>query len=75
MTRRRYPALLGVASLAASLVAAACGGDSGSPTAPAPAPAPDPAPGPDLSLPDDPSAVVLEVWVHGGLLPPAYSLA
>ena len=75
MTRRQYPELLRVASLAASLVAAACGGDSGSPTAPAPAPAPDPAPGPDLSLPDDPSAVVLEVWVHGGLLPPAYSLA
>ena len=40
---------------------------------PAPAPAPDPAP-PDLLLPDDPSAVVLEVWVSGGLLPPEYSL-
>lgn len=80
MTRRRYPRLWRVAGLAASLVAAACGDDSGSPTAPAPAPAPtpapapDPAPGPDLSLPDDPSAVILEVWVHGGLLPPYYSL-
>ena len=36
--------------------------------------APDPAPAPDLLLPDDPSAVVLEVWVSGGLLPPEYSL-
>ena len=78
MNRRRYSGWWRVAGLAASLVAAACDGDSGSPTvppapAPTPAPAPDPAP-PDLLLPDDPSAVVLEVWVSGGLLPPEYSL-
>ena len=80
MNRRRYPGWWRVAGLAASLAAAGCGGDSGSPTVPpapaptpAPAPAPDPAP-PDLLLPEDPSAVVLEVWVSGGLLPPEYSL-
>ena len=75
MNQWPYPGLWQVAGLTASLAAAACGGDSGSPSVPpAPAPAPDPAP-PDLLLPDDPSAVVLEVWVHGGLLPPEYSLA
>ena len=75
-----YPGPWPAVALAASLAAAACGGDSGSPSvppapAPPPAPTPDPAPAPDLLLPDDPSAVLLEVWVHGGLLPPAYSLS
>ncbi len=81
MNRRPHPGFWRVAGLAASLAAAACDGNSGSPTVPpapaptpAPTPAPDPAP-PDLLLPDDPSAVVLEVWVSGGLLPPEYSLA
>ena len=78
--KRRSSGFWRVAGLAASLAAAACGGDSGSasvPVAPAPTPtpAPDPEPAPDLLLPDDPSAVLLEVWVHGGLLPPAYSLS
>lgn len=81
MNRRSYPACWRAAGLAVSLAAAACGGDSGSPSVPparvptpAPTPIPDPAPTPDLLLPDDPSAVILEVWVHGGLLPPHYSL-
>ena len=82
MNQWPYPGLWQVAGLTASLAAAACGGDSGSPSVPpapaptpVPTPTPDPAPAPDLLLPDDPSAVVLEVWVHGGLLPLHYSLA
>ncbi|MCY4626138.1 MAG: hypothetical protein OXE58_01050 [Acidobacteria bacterium] len=71
MNQRSNPGPWRVAALASSLLVAACGGDSGSPSVlPVPAPPPDSEPAPELLLPDDPSAVILEVWVHGGLLPP-----
>ena len=67
------------ATLVALLATIGCGGGSESPgvvPAPAPAPAPDPAPPPapepDLTLPDDPAAVILEVWLHIDGLPPEY---
>ena len=75
MNQGPYRRFWRLAGLTVSLAAAACGGDSGSPSVlPVPAPPPDSEPAPELLLPDDPSAVLLEVWVHGGLLPPAYSL-
>ena len=75
VNQRSNPGPWRVAALASSLLVAACGGDSGSPSVvPVPAPPPDSEPAPELLLPDDPSAVILEVWVHGGLLPPHYSL-
>ena len=55
------------AALAAALALGACGGGSDAPTVPpAPTPPPSPPPPPALNLPDDPEAVILEVWVHGG---------
>ena len=70
--RRRW--LFGSAVLSALVMLTACGGDSDAPTVPAPppapaptpAPTPAPAPTPIPSLPDDPAAVILEVWVHVG---------
>ena len=62
---RRLPS----AALGALLALAACNGGSDTPTvppAPSPPPAPTPPPSPGLSLPDDPSAVILEVRLHLG---------
>lgn len=55
--------LLGSAALCSLMALAACGGGSDPPTVP---PRPGPAPPPDLNLPDDPDAVILEVWMHRG---------
>ena len=70
---RRFLLIVG-----ATVLAAACGGGSDVPSvSPAPAPTPTPTPPtpePELLLPDDASAVILEVWIEGGLAPLEYTL-
>ncbi len=55
-----------MAALAGSLAVAGCDGGSDAPTAPLPPPTPPPPPPSGLQLPDDPAAVILEVWLHLG---------